>query len=188
VKLEVILASTRPGRVALPVGQWFFEHAKGHGGFEVALADLKEIDLPFLDEPKHPRLQQYEHEHTKRWSARIAAADAIAVVTPEYNFSAPAPLVNAFDFLYNEWNHKPIGFISYGGVSGGTRGVQGSRNIAAALKMVPIPEGIHIPFVHKFLNDEKQFVPNEETTKGADALLDQLVKWAQSLKAMRTPG
>ena len=184
MKLEVIIASTRPGRVVLPVGQWFFDFAKTQGQFEVSLADLKEIDLPFLDEPKHPRLQQYEHEHTKQWAARIDAADAFVVVTPEYNFSAPAPLVNAFDFVYKEWNHKPIGFVSYGGVSGGTRGVQVSRNIAAALNMMAIPEGIHIPFVQKFLQDGK-FVPNEETTKGAELMLAQLFKWATAMKALR---
>lgn len=184
MKLEVIIASTRPGRVGLPVGQWFFEHAQSHGGFEVSLADLKEINLPFLDEPKHPRMQQYEHEHTKRWSERVGGADAFVVVTPEYNFSAPAPLVNAFDFLYNEWNHKPISFVSYGGVSGGTRGVQVARSIAAALKMLPISDAVHIPFVHKFLQDGK-FIPNEETTKGANLVLDQLVKLAEGLKALR---
>ena len=89
MNLTVIIASTRPGRAGLPIASWFVEHAKKDGRFDVVVADLKEIGLPILDEPKHPRFQQYEHEHTKRWSAIVAAADAFVIVTPEYNFSPP---------------------------------------------------------------------------------------------------
>src|ERR1700759_1139247 len=97
--LMIIVASTRPGRVGLPVAEWFEARALGHGVFDVALADLKAIDLPFMDEPKHPRLQQYEHQHTKDWSARVGAADAVVIVTPESNYGLPAPLKNAVYFL-----------------------------------------------------------------------------------------
>ena len=69
-KLHVVIASTRPGRAGLPIGTWFFEAAKRHGGFDVTLVDLLEVGLPFLNEKSHPRLQKYEHEHTKRWSGR----------------------------------------------------------------------------------------------------------------------
>src|SRR5262245_52724626 len=121
LKLDVIIASTRPERAGLPIANWFIEHAQKHGRFEVVRADLKEINLPLLDEPKHPRLQQYEREHTRRWSATVKAADAFVIVTPEYNFSSPPALVNALDYLYTEWNYKPAGFVSYGGASGGMR-------------------------------------------------------------------
>ena len=100
-KLCVIIGSTRPGRVGLPVGQWFFERAQAHGKFEVELVDLKEQNLPFHDEAAHPRLGQYENEHTKAWSQRIKASDAFVFVTPEYNFSAPPTLLNAINYLFN---------------------------------------------------------------------------------------
>src|SRR5690242_5860222 len=85
LRLLIIIASTRPGRVGLPVGQWFSERAREHGGFEVSVADLAELALPFMDEPNHPRLRLYTHQHTKEWSALVDAADAFVFVSPEYN-------------------------------------------------------------------------------------------------------
>src|SRR5699024_7105059 len=126
-KLHVIISSTRPGRVGPSVARWFHEYACHHGGFEAELVDLADFNLPVYDEPAHPRLGQYEHEHTKRWSASVAAADAYVFVAPEYNYSPTPALVNALDFVYNEWNYKPCGFVSYGGVSGGLRAVQAAR-------------------------------------------------------------
>ncbi|HET8598477.1 MAG TPA: NAD(P)H-dependent oxidoreductase, partial [Castellaniella sp.] len=121
LKLQVIICSTRPGRVGPAVARWFHGFARNHGQFDVELVDLADFALPLYDEPVHPRMQQYEHDHTKRWSASVAAADAYIFVTPEYNYSAPPTLVNALDFVYKEWNYKPCGFVSYGGVSGGLR-------------------------------------------------------------------
>src|ERR1700760_4656272 len=112
--LLIIVASTRPGRIGLPVAEWFEARALGQGDFDIDLADLKEIDLPFFDEPKHPRLGEYEHQHTKDWRPGAAAADAFVFVMPEYNFGFTAPLKNAIDFLSREWNYKPVGLVSYG--------------------------------------------------------------------------
>ncbi len=90
--LQVIVASTRPGRVGRTVAEWFAAEAEGHAGFDVELVDLAEVDLPLFDEPKHPRLQQYEHDHTRRWSDTISRGDAFAFVMPEYNFDGADPL------------------------------------------------------------------------------------------------
>src|SRR5438552_9514216 len=144
--LHVIVCSTRKGRVGLGVGQWFVERAKQHGRFDVELIDLLAVNLPMLDEPHHPRLHQYQHAHTKAWSAIVARADAFVFVTPEYNYSAPPALINALDYLYVEWFYKAAAFVSYGGVSGGTRGVQMSKGVVTSLKMMAIPETIAIPF------------------------------------------
>jgi NAD(P)H-dependent FMN reductase len=155
LKLHVIIASTRPGRIGLPIGNWLHERAKAHGKFDVTLVDLKEVNLPLIDEPKHPRLQQYEHAHTKAWSATIAAADAFVLVTPEYNFSTAPALLNAFDYLYKEWNYKPAAFVSYGGISGGLRAAEMTKQTVCALKMVPLVEGVTLPFAMKLVTDEK---------------------------------
>ncbi len=113
LNLQVIIASTRPSRMGPKAGAWAFERVRAHAKFAVELVDLAEVNLPMFDEPRHPRLQEYEH--TKAWSARVAAADTFVFVTPEYNYSAPPPLVNALDFLFHEWAYKPAGFGSYGG-------------------------------------------------------------------------
>jgi NAD(P)H-dependent FMN reductase len=185
LRLHTVIASTRPGRVGLPVGRWFFERAQAHGKFQAELVDLKEVDLPLLDEPEHPRFARYQHAHTRAWSERVKAADAFAFVVPEYNWGVPAPLVNALDCLYQEWNYKPAAFVSYGGASGGMRSVQMTRQILGALKMAPIVESVAIPFVHKQV-EEGVFKAHEAQEKSAVALLDELLRWATALLALRT--
>lgn len=180
-KLHVIVASIRPGRVGLPVGEWFVEHAVKSGGFEVELVDLAAVNLPLNDEAKHPRLRQYQHEHTKRWSALIDEADAFVFVTPEYNHSFPASLKNALDYLNQEWQDKPAGFVTYGGVSAGTRSLVALRPVVAALGMPSVPAAVNVPFVAQFLDEDRKFVPNEMTEKGADLLLKQLAAWTAGL-------
>jgi NAD(P)H-dependent FMN reductase len=123
-KLGIVIASTRPGRVGLPVAEWISGIAREHAGFDVQVIDLAELDLPFMDEPKHPRLHQYEHEHTIRWSETVDEIDAFLFVMPEYNFGFTAPLKNAIDYLHHEWAYKPVGLVTYGGVSAGTRAAQ----------------------------------------------------------------
>ncbi|AIE83938.1 NADPH-dependent FMN reductase [Fimbriimonas ginsengisoli] len=184
-RLIVVIASTRPGRVGPAVGKWFFDFAKNHAKFEIELVDLAEVNLPLIDEPAHPRLQQYEHDHTKQWSATVAAGDAFVFVTPEYNFGPPPSLINALDYLFNEWACKPVGFVSYGGVSGGLRSVQMTKLTVTALKMMPLPEAVVIPFFSKLVNDEQLFVPTELIEKSATVMLDELLRWAEALKVLR---
>ena len=185
-KLQVIIVSTRPQRTGVPVARWFFDRAAQHAKFDVELVDLKEVDLPLLDEPKHPRLGQYEHEHTKAWSARVSSADAFVFVTPEYNGGVPAPLVNALDYLWAEWKYKPAGFVSYGGVAAGTRSVQMAKPIMMSLKIVPIPEGVAIPFVAQSLDDAGQFKGGSNFELAATTMLDELHRWSQALRALRS--
>ncbi|MCW3091138.1 MAG: NADPH-dependent reductase [Ferruginibacter sp.] len=183
--LKIIIASTRPGRKGPSIGAWIHEVAKQHGAFEVTLLDLAIINLPFFDEPFHPRLQKYQHEHTKNWSTVIDNADAFIIVTPEYNFGYTAPLKNALDFLYNEWNYKPIAFVSYGGVAGGTRCVQMLKQVVTAQKMMPVTEAVQIPFFTTHFNEHDVFVANEGIQKSAEVMLAELEKWAGPLKTMR---
>jgi NAD(P)H-dependent FMN reductase len=184
-KLGVVIASTRPGRVGLPIGTWFLERAKAHGKFEVELLDLAEIGLPLLDEPKHPRLQQYEHAHTKAWSAKVKACDAFVFVPPEYNFSSPPALLNALDYLFSEWAYKPAAFVSYGGVSGGTRSVQMTKMVLTSLSIMPIPQAVTIAFFSKLIAADGAFTGNPDLEKSAGAMLDELFKWSGALATLR---
>jgi NAD(P)H-dependent FMN reductase len=187
-KLHVVTVSTRPGRVGPAIAAWFTAHARAHGGFEVRDVDLAEVALPMFDEPRHPRFRQYEHEHTRRWSAIVDDADAFAFVTPEYNYFAPPSLVNAFDFVLREWAYKPCGFVSYGGVSAGTRSVQMIKLLATSLKMMPIPEAVAIPFMTQHVDkDTGAFDPGETQAKAAATMLDELRRWADALAPLRRP-
>jgi NAD(P)H-dependent FMN reductase len=183
--VKIIIASTRTGRKGPAVAEWFYNVCKAESAFNVQLLDLAVINLPFLDEPKHPKLKEYTHEHTKQWSNTIDEADAIVIVTCEYNFGYPAPLKNALDYLYQEWNYKPVGFVSYGGIAGGTRAVQQLKQVVTAQKMVPLTESINIPFFTKYIDESGKFKPEDIHKKSAEAFLKELVTWTKVLAQMR---
>jgi NAD(P)H-dependent FMN reductase len=184
-KLTIVIGSTRPGRAGLPIARWFAQRAAAHGGFDVTVADLAEVNLPLLDEPDHPRLRRYRHHHTKRWSEMVEASDAFVLVTPEYNYGYPAPLKNALDYLHEEWQHKPVGFVSYGGVAAGTRAVQQLKQVVTTLKMLPVVESVNIPFHAQFLDGEGGVTANDIMEQAVVAMLAELVRTESALRPLR---
>lgn len=184
--LQIITASTREDRKGPLVADWFVEQARRNGLFEIEQIDLAAVDLPLFDEPKHPRLREYEHAHTRAWSAMIARGDAFVFVTPEYDHGPPASLVNAIQYLVHEWSYKPLAFVSYGGVAGGTRAVQMLKPIAIALKLVPIVEAVTIPFFAKLIDEETgRLQPGEVQEKAARVMLEELERWRSALAVLR---
>ncbi len=139
-KVGVIIGSTRQGRNGLQVGQWVMEQIqKSNNGMEPVLVDLALEGLPFLDEPvPASRATEYAHEHTRRWSKKVASLDAVVFVTPEYNAGPPGVLKNAIDFLCREWSDKPAGIVSYGG-GGGLRAATHLRTVLSNVKMNIVP-------------------------------------------------
>ncbi len=185
LKLNIIFGSTRPGRLGLPIGNWFKEFAAAHGKFDANLVDLADFNLPLLDESTHPVLQQYTHEHTRRWSESVDSADAYVFVTPEYDYFPPASLVNAVQVLMREWAYKPAGVVSYGGISGGLRASQPLRQLISSVNVHPLPQVVPIPSFGQFIGDDGVFRPNEPMKAGAQGMLDELHKWASALKTIR---
>jgi NAD(P)H-dependent FMN reductase len=184
--LSVIVASTREHRVGRIIADWFVAHASEQHLFEIELLDLKEINLPMLDEPHHPRFRRYEHEHTKAWSAMIDRADAFVFVTPEYNYSAPPALINALDYLWQEWSYKPVGFVTYGGISGGTRSAQMTKLVATTLRMMPLPEAVTLPLVAQHIKDGK-FDSTDKHTGSIAPMLTELRRWTDAMAVLRQP-
>lgn len=182
--LQVIVGSTRPGRLGVAVARWIDQLARGHGAFDVELVDLAAVALPLYDEPHHPRLGRYIHQHTRDWSGIVSRADAYVIVTPEYNHSFPAALKNALDYLWVEWADKPVGLASYGGVSAGLRAATALKPVLTALRMVPVAEAVSVPFAASFMQDG-QFMPNAEIEAGGRALLDELARVAAPLAELR---
>ncbi len=183
--LQIIIGSTRPGRVGLPVAQWFEGAAREQAAFEIELIDLAEVALPLFDEPGHPIARQYMHPHTIAWSESVDRADAFVFVIPEYNHSYNAAIKNALDFLHSEWNYKPVGFVSYGGVAAGTRAMTALKPVVAALRMFPVVEAVNVPFVAQFIDDEGRFVPNDVLAMGAAGMLAELAKLEGALRQLR---
>ena len=184
LKLLVIIGSTRPTRIGGTIGEWVVEQARQADGWEVTVADLREMNLPLMDEPKHPRLGEYEHAHTKAWSALVAEQDAFIFVLPEYNHSYTAPVKNAIDYLSKEWQYKPVGLVSYGGLSAGLRAATALKPVLSCLKMVPVTEAVSIPMAGQQVQDGV-FVANDSATGSANTMLVELRRWAVALQPLR---
>jgi NAD(P)H-dependent FMN reductase len=156
--------------------------AEKTGNFEVDFADLAEIALPMMDEPNHPVMRQYTKQHTLDWSARVDAAEAFIFVTPEYNYSFSPALKNALDYLNKEWWRKPLGFVSYGGVSSGTRGVAALMSVTSALGLVRVGANVELAFGGKQVVDGV-FQPQEREIGILTKELDEI----NTLAAVLTP-
>ncbi|WP_297322925.1 NAD(P)H-dependent oxidoreductase [uncultured Bartonella sp.] len=183
--LEIIVTPTRAGRVGRKLGDWLYSFAVDHSNFDVELIDLAEVNLPMFDEPKHPRLHQYEHAHTKTWSKLVAKGDIYIFVMPEYDHLPPSSFINAVTYLSNEWNYKAASFLSYGGISGGLRAVETARLMLNAVRMVPILESITIPQYLQYINEDGDFRPNSAIENGAQAVFDELFKVNNGLRTIR---
>lgn len=171
--LLVVIGSVREGRIGAPIAEWFVEQARVEGSFEVVVQDLK--DLPMMDEPKHPRLVQYTHDHTKAWSRRVAGADAVVWVTPEYNYSMAGSVKNAIDYLLHEWRLLPTGFVSYGGMSGGTRGVEHAKIPLTCVGASIVGATVAVPSAPSLVKGGV-FTPSEITAKSVEPLLKDLMR------------
>ena len=183
--LKIIIGSTRPGRAASPVAEWFRELAVRHAGFDIDLVDLAEVGLPLFDEPENPRHGRYVHEHTKRWSQIVAAGDAFVFVVPEYNHGYNAATKNALDYLHGEWRNKPVGFVSYGGISAGTRAGAMLIQVVTSLGMIPAVTSVSIPLIRRMITSEGTFSANRILEDGGTAMLDELARWTADLKSVR---
>jgi NAD(P)H-dependent FMN reductase len=184
-RLHVIIASTRPGRIGPSIATWFEGVAQDQGSFDVDVVDLKEVDLPNFNEPNHPMMQEYTFEKTQKWAASVARADAFVFVMPEYNHSFNAAIKNAIDYLRREWNYKPVAFVSYGGVSAGTRAVQSIKPVLTALGMFPLADQVAIAGPHQFLDEHGVFEPATALDDVAKTMLVELARWTQAMKSLR---
>ncbi|MGY6498956.1 MAG: NADPH-dependent FMN reductase [Microcella sp.] len=179
----IVVGSVRPGRIGLPIAEWVRSRVE-EAGHAVDFADLKALGLPFLDEPGHPSKRDYQHAHTRDWSARVEAADALIFVTPEYNHSYSPALKNAIDYLYAEWQAKPVGFVSYGGMSGGSRGVTALEPVLSSVGMVKIPTEVNLVGGGKQVTDGA-FAADDRQTSGVDALVAQVVAYGEALRPLQ---
>jgi len=183
IKIGIIIGSTRPGRNSEAVAKWVYEKAAKRKDAEFELVDLKDYNLPLLDEPVPASMQSYSKEHTKIWSGKISSLDAFIFVTPEYNHGTSGALKNALDFLYAEWNNKAAGFVSYGSRNG-LRAVEQLRLIMAELQVADVRSQVALSLFTDFENySVLKPAPNNETD--LNNMIDQIVKWGSALKTIR---
>ena len=183
LKIAIIVGSTRPGRKADAVAAWVHGFAKQRTDAEFEIVDIKDYNLPLLDEPVPPSQGKYSQPHTKTWAAKIASFDAFVFVTPEYNHATSGALKNALDFLYKEWNNKAAGFVGYGS-AGGVRAVENLRLIMGELQIADVRAQVQLSLFTDFENFTT-FKPAAMHEKPLAAMLDQLVAWGGAMKTLR---
>ena len=184
LKIAIIVGSTRPGRKADAVAAWVHGIATKRNDADYEIVDIKDFNLPLLDEAVPPSMGQYSQPHTKAWAAKIAPFDAFVFVTPEYNHATSGALKNALDFLYKEWNNKAAGFVGYGS-AGGARAVENLRLIMGELQIADVRAQVMLSLFTDFENFTT-FKPAAMHEKSANAMLDQLVAWGGAMKTLRT--
>ncbi|MEV6494151.1 bifunctional NAD(P)H-dependent oxidoreductase/GNAT family N-acetyltransferase [Actinoplanes sp. NPDC051633] len=194
LRIVVLVCTTRPGALGPEVARWLTEAVSPRAaqlGAELVPVSLAELGLPFLDEEEHPSSGVYRQEHTRRWSSIVDAADGFIAVTPEYNYGMPATLKNALDYLGREWAWKPMGFVSYGNTSAGTRSVQHAKQVVTTLRLVPLGATVAIRIGDAVRDGRLR--PDPARDAAAVGVLDELVRLAHALRPMRersgaTPG
>jgi NAD(P)H-dependent FMN reductase len=184
LKVGIILGSTRPNRNGEAVARWVEQQVKDRNDASYELVDIKDFNLPLLDEPIPPSQGKYSQPHTRRWAEKIAPLDAFVFVTPEYNHATSGALKNAIDFLYAEWNNKAAGFVSYGS-AGGARAVENLRLIMAELQIADVRAQVMFSLFTDFKNFS-EFAPDPRHEQELDAMLQQLVAWGEAMKGVRT--
>lgn len=182
----VLVCSTRPGALGPAVGSWLERTISPRArelGVDLEQLAIGDLGLPFLDEEEHPSTGIYHQAHTRRWSATVEAADGFVIVTPEYNYGMPATLKNALDYLGPEWAWKPVGFVSYGNTSAGTRAVQHAKQVVTTLRLVPVGATVALRIADAVQDGQVRQDP--ALAGAAVGVLDELVRVAQALRPMR---
>lgn len=182
IRIAIVIGSTRPGRKGEEVATWFHDIARQRNDAEYELVDLRDYDLPLLDEPVSASQGKYSMDHTKRWAAKVASFDAFVFVTPEYNHATSGALKNAIDFLYAEWNNKAAGFVGYGSLMG-ARAVENLRLIMGELQVADVRAQVGLSLSTDWENTT--FKPGPQHAKSITAMLDQLVKWGTAMRGVR---
>lgn len=189
ISIKVIAGSTREGRFSDKAAAWIAEELKKQEGLDVEILDLRDYDMPFFNEAATPsyKTEPYKHPAVAKFTAKIAEGDAFVIVAPEYNHGPTAVLKNALDWVYQEWNNKTVGFVSYGSV-GGARAVEQLRLTAVELQMAPIREAVHIPgeaYFPVLFGQAEAGTMLESMKPKADKMIPQLLWWAKALKVAR---
>lgn len=178
IELALIYGSARTGRFCDTVAGWAASEIGRHGGFA-----LDRID------PASPDIANGVAGHDTIASAalkrRLDGADAFVVVTPEYNHSFPAPLKALIDSAGREWRAKPVGFVSYGGVSGGLRAVEQLRLVFAELHAVGIRDCVSFAGAPNHFDDNGELADPEPATRAMATMLSHLAWWAHALRQAR---
>jgi NAD(P)H-dependent FMN reductase len=186
LQIGVVLGSTRIGRFANKPAEWVMGLAQKCEGARFELVDLRDYPMPFFDQPKSPLREPSKNEVVQRWARKVGELDGFVFVTGEYNHGIPAVLKNALDHVYAEFNRKPATFVGYGN-AGGARAIEQLRLTLIELQVAPLRGAVHLSreqFMGMLL-DGKSFADFASLGRTGEAMLSELVWWAEALRAGR---
>ena len=181
--LPILYGSVREGRKSFAVAEFIESRLQIRPGVTTKLFDPR--NLPFGNlvrrewemDPASPEVQAFVQE--------MARADGFVVVTPEYNFGIPGALKNMFDHLFDEWNHKPFGLVTAGGIAGGARAGDQLRIGIPGLRDFTIPMSLPVPSVERTFGPSGSIADRPDWEKRVDAFLAQLEWYARALSEAR---
>ena len=177
--IGILLGTTRANRHSATVGDWLKTVVDKTGQATGLILDPKAANLPWFDEPKGPDSlnRQYTHTAVTEWSKLVDRCSAIIVVTAEYNHGYPAPLKNALDSLYPEWNNKPTGIVSYSvGQLAGVRAAEQLKPILLHLKMKLVNVEVNIGKINDAFDETGAVNVEFYQTKAAELVAALLAK------------
>lgn len=180
-KIKIVIGSTRPNRVGPTIAHWVYDEAQKRADADYELVDVKDLNLPLLDEGTPASSGVYEKDHTKAWSKIVDDADGFIFVHGENNHSIQGSLKNAIDYLYQEWRHKPVAFVSYGADAGGIRATEHLRQVVAWLDMHDLSSFVSIPNYWTQLNENGSFTPNDHQSEKLEHVFENLAFWSEAL-------
>ncbi|MEK7593585.1 MAG: NAD(P)H-dependent oxidoreductase [Patescibacteria group bacterium] len=184
-KIHIILGSIREERLGEKVASWFMNTVKDTENADLELVDLRDFPLPLFADAIPPSVRQGPHKNpgVQKWLDKVDEASGFIIISPEYNHSISSALKNAIDYPYKEWNNKPVGFVSYGSLAGGSRAVEHLRQIAADLQMYDVREQVLIPNIWAAFDENGNLANAETHKKNAKAMLEKVIKLAIQLKS-----
>jgi NAD(P)H-dependent FMN reductase len=182
--IQIVIGSTREGRLGEPVARWFAGIAAAREDMTTELVDLRDWELPFLSTPVPPAMAPPTDPLTRRWAEKVGEADGYVLVTPEYNHGYPAALKNALDHVFHPWRRKPVAFVGYGGPGAGVRAVEQLRQVVVELEMVPLRHQVGIARAYMAFDDDGR-LRDPWHADDATRMLDDLAWWAGSLRTAR---
>ncbi|WP_104044456.1 NADPH-dependent FMN reductase [Arthrobacter sp. ZGTC412] len=183
-RIAIITGSTRPGRINHQVAQWVLDQTADRTDAEFEIVDIADFNLPILDEAYPAAYQNYQNDHTKAFSAKIAEFDGYIFVVAEYNHSISGALKNALDYLNVEFNNKAAGFVSYGS-KGGARAVEHLRGIASELQLAHVRNQVMFS-IFSDVENFNTFKPTEQSAAALAPMLDQLILWTRAMEFARS--
>jgi NAD(P)H-dependent FMN reductase len=179
LRVAILIGSTRQGRFAPAVANWFAGYIQTRKEFLADTIDLAEAALPDV-------LSRHPEPAVETLRLRLAVADAFVIITPEYNHSFPAPLKTAIDWYSKEWHARPVAFVAYGGNAGGLRAVEQLRQVFAELHSVTVRNAVGFSMAWEHFDEAGRLRDPARHEKAAGAMLDQLAWWGQALKEARS--